>query len=61
MDKDPGRASFADSGSEQDAFAEYLIANYPNSNMPYNQADEIADSSITDDRIVRDDNAGILE
>ncbi|CAM3775694.1 Trifunctional nucleotide phosphoesterase protein YfkN precursor [Vibrio aerogenes CECT 7868] len=50
---DPGLATFAETGSEQDALAEYLLATYPDQSKPFNTADNIADSSVTDTRIIR--------
>lgn len=32
-------ATFADTGTEQDVLAEYLLANFPNNTMPYSTAD----------------------
>lgn len=53
MTTDLGLADFATIGTEQDAFAEYLKANYPDADTPYNTEDEITNSSITDSRIIR--------
>lgn len=44
---DPGMASFADAGSEQDAFSEYLLSRF--SETPFNEAETAADA---DTRIV---------
>ena len=52
---DPGLANFASEGTEQDAFAEYLATNYPDADTPYTISDTIADSTATDERIVRQD------
>lgn len=51
---DPGLASFADAGTEQDALAEYLLANNPDSEHAYNEADSIADSTVSDTNIIRE-------
>jgi hypothetical protein len=48
---DPGLASFAAIGSEQDALAEYLQATYPDVASSFSMADTIADESAVDSRI----------
>ncbi|WP_055732681.1 bifunctional metallophosphatase/5'-nucleotidase [Agarivorans gilvus] len=53
MTNDPAKSDFASSGTEQDAFAEYLQANYPDSESSYNMTDDIEDESVTDSRIIR--------
>ena len=50
---DPELASFADSGTEQDALAEYLLQFYPNTNNAYAEMDSIEDDSIIDAQIIR--------
>jgi len=49
---DPGLSSFADTGSEQDALAEYLRVTYPNADSPYDIADDI-DGGDVDMRIIK--------
>ncbi|MDN2664591.1 bifunctional UDP-sugar hydrolase/5'-nucleotidase [Psychromonas sp. 14N.309.X.WAT.B.A12] len=51
--EDPGNSSFADTGTEQDALAEYLLYLYPDADNAYNEADSIADETVTDERIIR--------
>ncbi len=51
--EDPGNSSFADTGTEQDALAEYLLSTYPNSDSAYAEADSIADETVVDERIIR--------
>ncbi len=48
---DPGAANFAESGSEQNALAEYLKATYPDANTPFSIADSIADPTVVNSRI----------
>ncbi|EHJ04376.1 MULTISPECIES: bifunctional metallophosphatase/5'-nucleotidase [Marinobacter] len=48
---DPGQASFAETGSEQDALAEYLKQFHPDDSAPFSNSDTIADDSATDSRI----------
>ncbi|SDH06590.1 2',3'-cyclic-nucleotide 2'-phosphodiesterase/5'-or 3'-nucleotidase, 5'-nucleotidase family [Vibrio xiamenensis] len=55
MSADPGLADFASSGTEQDAFAEYLQNYYPDSDTPYTTTDTLTDSSASDERIIRAD------
>ncbi len=50
---DPAQSNFAETGSEQDALAEYMMANYPDAANAYNAVDTIDNTSITDSRIVR--------
>ncbi|SHO54326.1 bifunctional metallophosphatase/5'-nucleotidase [Vibrio quintilis] len=50
---DPQLATFADTGTEQDALAEYLLATYPDTTSPFTTADDIDDTSVTDTRIIR--------
>ncbi|MDP5253778.1 MULTISPECIES: bifunctional UDP-sugar hydrolase/5'-nucleotidase [unclassified Vibrio] len=52
---DIGNADFADAGTEQDALAEYLAAFYPDADNAFDIADDIFDSSVVDERIIRDD------
>lgn len=52
---DPANADFADSGTEQDALAEYLLATYPDSATSYSEADSIADETVIDNYIIRAD------
>ena len=49
--QDPGLASFANTGSEQDALAEYLQEFHPDPASAYAEPDTIADLSATDTRI----------
>jgi len=51
--EDPGLSDFADTGTEQDALAEYLLSEYPNADSAYNEADSIADETVIDERIIR--------
>jgi len=51
--EDPGNSSFADTGTEQDALAEYLLSEYPDADNAYSTADSIADETVVDERIIR--------
>ena len=51
--EDPGNSSFANTGTEQDALAEYLLSEFPNTDNAYNTADSIADETVIDTRIIR--------
>ena len=53
MANDPDNSDFASSGTEQDAFAEYLQANYPDSGSAFDTTDDIEDDTVTDTRIIR--------
>lgn len=53
MSADTGLADFATTGTEQDAFAEYLLTHYPDSATAYTSVDAVEDSSVVDTRIVR--------
>jgi 5'-nucleotidase / UDP-sugar diphosphatase len=48
---DPGAANFAETGTEQDALAEYLQMFFPNDGSPFTNADTIAEPSASDTRI----------
>lgn len=50
---DPGLASFATDGTEQDALAEYLLQSYPDTDNAYAEKDSIEDSTIVDMQIIR--------
>ena len=50
---DPAQSDFAETGSEQNALAEYLMETYPDAAHAYNAVDSIDDTSVTDSRIVR--------
>lgn len=50
--EDPGNADFAETGSEQDALAEYLQAFHPDADNAFNTADTIASDAVSDTRIV---------
>jgi 2',3'-cyclic-nucleotide 2'-phosphodiesterase (5'-nucleotidase family) len=50
---DPGLASFATDGTEQDALAEYLLQSYPDIDNAYAEKDSIEDSTIVDMQIIR--------
>ncbi|MEA5616939.1 choice-of-anchor I family protein [Cronbergia sp. UHCC 0137] len=43
---DPGQSNFAASGTEQDAFAEYLLANFNTENTAFNFADVAPDQDL---------------
>ncbi len=49
--EDPGQADFAETGSEQDALAEYLQQFHPNAASAFNLADDIDDNAVVDTRI----------
>lgn len=49
--QDPAKSSFAGTGSEQDALAEYLLQFHPDATSAFSQADTIASSTATDSRI----------
>ena len=51
--EDPGNSSFSDTGTEQDALAEYLLSEYPDADNAYDTADSIADETVVDERIIR--------
>lgn len=53
MSATTGLADFATTGTEQDAFAEYLLTYYPDSETPYTSIDAVEDSTVSDERIVR--------
>jgi hypothetical protein len=44
------QSGFSYTGGEQDALAEYFIANFPNSATPF----KIADTDVADDRRIQD-------
>lgn len=50
---DPGLASFATNGTEQDALAEYLLQNNPDTDNAYAEKDSIEGSTIVDMQIIR--------
>jgi 2',3'-cyclic-nucleotide 2'-phosphodiesterase (5'-nucleotidase family) len=51
-DVDPNLSTFADTGSEQDALAEYLLNTYPDADSAYTVADDV-DGGDTDLRIIK--------
>lgn len=51
-DVDPNLSTFADTGSEQDALAEYLLNTYPDADTAYTIADDV-DGGETDLRIIK--------